>query len=199
MVFPLDTFVHPKGKKKVLKTKAKSHPYIFSVSGSICPDTFSTKLPGLEMLIRSPTPLHQVSHLLGPCGDAPWGCNSSSQCPHGSATALNTLSMCCAEGGPADPLIGRPQFPFLIIQQHLTLPGSGHPYTLCPKKLCGFGIPLGRGQQPQCSCQHCQPRAGDMAGQSSSSALASHLSQGTSHQLSQHTSVASRTMRVPSI
>lgn len=83
-------------KKKVLKTKAKSHSYVFSVSGSIFRDTFSTKLPELEMLIRSPTPLHHLSPLLGRCADAPWGCNSCSQCPHGSAAALNTLSMCCA-------------------------------------------------------------------------------------------------------
>lgn len=96
MVFPVDTFVLPKEKKKVVKTKAKSHPYVFSVSGSIFRDTFSTKLPELEMLIRSPTPLHHLSPLLGRCADAPWGCNSCSQCPHGSAAALNTLSMCCA-------------------------------------------------------------------------------------------------------
>lgn len=83
-------------EKKVLKTKAKSHPYVFSVSGSIFRDTFSTKLPELEMLIRSPTPLHHLSPLLGRCADAPWGCNSCSQCPHGSAAALNTLSTCCA-------------------------------------------------------------------------------------------------------
>lgn len=83
-------------EKKVVKTKAKSHPYVFSVSGSIFRDTFSTKLPELEMLIRSPTPLHHLSPLPGRCADAPWGCNSCSQCPHGSAAALNTLSTCCA-------------------------------------------------------------------------------------------------------
>lgn len=58
MLFPVDTLVLQ--KKKKLKPKEKSHPYIFSVCGSIFQDTFSRKPPSLEMLLGTPTCLQHL-------------------------------------------------------------------------------------------------------------------------------------------
>lgn len=63
-----------------------------------------------------------------------------------------------------------------------------------------LGSQLGRGQQPWCSCHRCHPRAGDMAGHSSSSSLASQPAPG--HCPSARPSTPqqlSRAMRVPTI